>query len=554
MDFSIERPWALYGLLAVIPAILYMFFVYRKTEGEIADFYGTKTNRAVNMAVIKLRLIWRFVFRITAWVMLVLSIAGISWGTVSTPVQKNGHAVSMVFDISYSMTAKDAPSGLTRLEASGEYAKMLLSKIDGAFVSAVIAKGDGVIAVPLTEDRSALVNLLEMLSPTMMTSAGTSLGGGIEAALRSFPRNMSQSPVIWLFTDGDETDGTLLSSINNALRNGISVIVIGFGKERDTEIIAGDGETPVKTALRADRLREIVDSANKKNSVGQGLKFLKNVYAAYVDATEVGSAVTVLSSIRQSKDWTTSRNVLLNEGESFTMSYEIKLVDRHMLFLVLAIIFFALSFFASEFSPKAMKETLAVTLIALSFTSCSTAVKDSRKILEGTWNWHQKKYNKSVALFMQTLTDAELNGDELTKQYALYGLSVTYFMQNEKDASIERMKEITSNAPESIQFAVCYNSGLLAQRDGNYERAVELFKMALEINPSDINAKINLELSQHQDAQGVREAETEMTPASETQMENQSMEKTVFNRMRENEQKQWKSYESQQKNNPVLDY
>lgn len=49
--------------------------------------------------------------------MLILAFAGFSWGTYLEPVQKSGTAVSLVFDISYSMNAEDAPGGMTRLEA-----------------------------------------------------------------------------------------------------------------------------------------------------------------------------------------------------------------------------------------------------------------------------------------------------------------------------------------------------------------------------------------------------------------------------------------------------
>ena len=549
MNFSIERPWALWGLIFVIPAALFLVRFYYKTGNALVELYKRRNplNPAKQINRVKFRYILRCILRLAAWVSAVLAFAGISWGTVSMPVQRHGSAVSFVFDISYSMTARDAPSGLTRLEAAGEYARMLMTHLPDSEISTVIAKGDGVIAIPLTEDYEAVYSFISMLSPDLMTSPGTSLGKGIEAALRSFPRTMSQAAVIWLFTDGDETDTALLPALNTALRAGISVVIIGFGSERGTEITAGDGHTVVKTSLRSDKIRDAVDAANKKNQGTKGIKFFKGAYARYVDATEVGSAINVLSSVKSVQE----------SDSNFVISYEMQTVKRHSLFIGIAIFLFILSFIISEFSPAHMKEVLGFSLVvagALSFTSCSASFSDSKKILEATWNWHQKKYNEAVSDFMQVLDSATEAGDQNTVQYALYGLSATYLMQNEKDASLSRMMEISDDASDSIKFNVYYNSGIIAQRDGNYTAAVECFKNALLINPSDVNAKINLELSTHNEVQRAREGEQEMISASESPADFASAEQTVFNRIRENDENHWKGTKTEQRGSSVLDY
>ncbi len=541
MNFSIERPWALYGLLLLIPAIIYTAVVNKKVFASL--FTTRETNSHDEIKLIKTRIRLRIAFRSAAWCMLIFAFSGISWGTVATPVQRNGKAVSMVFDISYSMTARDCPNYLTRLEAASMYASDLLDYTEGIPVSAVLAKGSGITAVPLTEDTESLRGLLSLLSPKMMSSAGSNLGEGILTALKSFPRTMSNSPVIWLFTDGEENGGALLSALNTALRQGVSVVIIGFGGERETEIVAGDEKTTVKTALRSEKIRQAVNSANKKNFGGQGFKFFKGAYAKFIDATEIGSAYSVLSSIR--KDSGT---------DEVTMSYEVQAVNRHHFFMILALLFFILSFIVSQFSPRGFREFIAVSFVALSFTSCSSSFSESKKILEGVWNWHQKDYNQAIADFSQSLAGAKENNDELIKQYALYGLSVTYLMQNENAAAIEKINELSSEAPDKIRFACFYNSGIIAQRSGDYKKASELFKNALLVNPSNVNAKINLELSRNQQAQRAKETERPLSKADEKAGKVSDLEKSIFNRIRENDQKQWKNIQTQQKDNSTLDY
>ena len=541
MNLSIERPWALYGLLLLIPALLYNAFAYKKTFEALLK--NEKKRNSDKFKGMKRRVVSRLFLRMAVWCMMVFAYAGISWDTVSTPVQKNGNAVALVFDISYSMTARDCPNNLTRLQAASAFASELLDNAQGLPFSAILAKGSGVIAVPMTEDTETLRSLLKNLSPKMMSSAGSSLGEGINAALKSFPSAISKAPVIWLFTDGDETDNGLLPAISAALRRGVRVAIIGFGDEREAEIYAGDGKTMVKTALRSEKLKEIVREANKKNLGGLGFRFIKGASASFVDATEIGSAIKVLSTASESDD-----------GGATTLAYEIQPVDRHLFFLGLGLLLFAISFFTSEFSLRGAKEALAISMIALCFGSCSQEFNESKKILDAVWNWNQKKYTEAVACFTQSLESAEQNDHELIKQYALYGLSATYLMQNENNAATEKINALSGSAPDKIRFASFYNSGIIAQRQGDYQKAVEFFKSALMVDSTSISAKVNLELSRNQQTQRARESERQMTGASEISEEESDLQKSVFNRIREKDQQQWKNIQKEQTNSNVLDY
>ncbi|MCR5386311.1 MAG: VWA domain-containing protein [Treponema sp.] len=565
MGISFARPQFLWLLIAEIFLFAYLFINTKKIL-KIARSFINRKNKDLAVytpSQIYLRLFFKGIFRCLAWMSLVFALAGISWGSVSTPVQKNGKSCAFVFDISYSMTANDAPDSLTRLKASAEYVKMLMEYMDGISVSCILAKGDGAIAIPQTEDFASVYSLLDSLSPSMMSAPGSSLGKGIEAALRSFPSSSSKSPVILLFTDGDETDSALTPAINKAIRQGVCVVIIGFGSERETEITAGDGVTPVKTALRSEKLKAVCRDVNSKNQSGKSFSFIKTAHAKFVDASEVGSAVKVIYELRnipQDKKQLTTEDILngfSGDEESVTVSYEMQSVDRHEFFIILAIILFIISIIVSEFSLKNLKymaNAAVIVCLPLMFTSCGTNFKDAKKILESTWNWYQKDYNKAISGYTETIDSADANNDEVTKQYALYGLSVTYLMQNEKNASMERLEQISPDAPVKIKFASYYNAGIIAQREGDHEKAIELFKSALLVSPDNINAKINLELSQTQESQKAKEGEQEMTPSSEDKENVSDIEKAIFNRMRENDQNQWKNHEAPEKNSSVIDY
>ena len=80
-----------------------------------------------------------------------------------TENNKDYHYYAMVFDISNSMLAKDCPGNTSRLDAASLYAKKLLSKMEGTPVAVILAKGDGVAAIPLTDDTSMVESLLEVM-------------------------------------------------------------------------------------------------------------------------------------------------------------------------------------------------------------------------------------------------------------------------------------------------------------------------------------------------------------------------------------------------------
>mgnify|MGYP003289470781 CR=1 FL=1 len=568
MQISFEHPEYLWLLFFALAAAVIIVFKSAKMKKLAVSFVNKNTDKLgfLSAQTIYIRMIVKGILRILAWCSLVLALAGISWGSISTPVQKNGKSCAFVFDISYSMMATDAPNSLTRLEASADYASMLMNYMNGISISCILAKGDGVIAIPQTEDFSIIHSLLEILSPEMMSSKGSSLGKGIETALKSFPSSSSKAPVIFLFTDGDETDPGLQSAVNKAVRSGVQVCIIGFGSVQESEITAGDGVTVVRTALRDEKLRRICDEINKKNQAGSDFSFIQTANAKFVDASELGSAVKVMSTLRNAgPDKKLSVDEILTtkaeEEDLVTVSYEMQTVNRHHTFLVIAIILFILSFIVSEISVNRFRflnnismMTVILSLSAFSFNSCSAGFKDSKRILESTWNWYQKDYNKAISGFTEVIENAERNNDELTKQYALYGLSVTYLMQNEKNASFEKLEQISPDAPVQIRFASYYNAGIIAQREGDYDKAVNYFKMALLVSPDDVNAKINLELSQAQESQKAKEGQQELTPTADNNDTESDVENTIFKRIRENDQNQWKNYENQDQNDSVIDY
>ncbi|MCQ2576371.1 MAG: VWA domain-containing protein [Treponema sp.] len=534
-NFICERPYALFLLLLLIPVFLYLFIKLRGYDFD--QKYDKKSNH--RMFSFKKMIVIRTVFRSLAWCMLVLAFSKIYWGTYLAPVQKTGTAVSFVFDISNSMKAPDGPDYKTRLESAGVYARLLLKNMNqNSSVSVVLAKGDGVLAIPLTEDYAQIESLLDSLSPDMMTAPGSSLGKGLLKAKESFPENYASAGRIWLFTDGEETDNHLKTALSECIKAGLPVSIVGFGTERGTSVFAGDNKTLVTTTLKSEKIKATIEDAQKN------MGFYKNqTPVIYVDSVEKGSAYKLLSQ--------------LTEASNQIITYEAKPVPRYKMFLLIAILCFAFSFIFTEFDfnrfrSKAGKHSLGlIVVISALFTGCSSHTMDT---LKGTLSFHQQNYSHSVSCYLKVVNEAGEEENQRLLDYALYNLGTAYSKMGEEAAAMERYGQISENAPETIKYSAFYNAGVIAHKNGDYELAYDYFKKALEVDSTSIESKINMELSLQQAQVDVKHAQSEMTPAAEENNSLPEMEKAIFERIRENDQKQWKNSEAPQGQNLAEDY
>ena len=538
MNITCERPYAFFALLLIIPVFIILNIKNRKTNYSLGNSFDvTRKNSPIKRLANFRRMVFvRSVFIALAWCMLVLAYAKIYWGTYLMPVQKSGTAVSFVFDISNSMLAKDGPDNSTRLEGASVYADKLLSKMDGISASVVLAKGDGVLAIPLTEDKAMIQGLLEMLSPSLMTVPGSSIGKGIIKAKESFPKSFGAAERIWVFTDGEETDGYLKNALIDCAKSGIPVSIIGFGKQTEQEVYAGDGVTLVKSALRTDRIQKTIDEVQKN------LSYYKNqAPVVFIDSMEKGSAIQLLNQLKTM--------------DSQLVTYEAKPVPRYKLFLLLAVLFFSFSYIFTEmdFSKlfKESKSSLGMIVLLILLSGCSSKTSE---VLKGTYSFKQKQYRHSVSCFLQAAEKASKEQNKEILDYIIYDLGTAYSLLEEKDAAMEKFLMIDEDAPKNVRYSTYYNAGVIAHKDGNYDEALDYFRKALEIDSSRIEAKINMELSIQLAEENVQHNESKTIPASESNTTIPEMEKSVFERIKENDKKQWKNSESNQTQNLAEDY
>jgi len=306
MKGILSHPAALFAALAAIPALLAFAISFRRLKAAYFHLIGQPV-REVSRAIVA-----RACFFAVAWAFLCVALAGPRWGSSLVPERQQGTSVMFVMDVSRSMTVADVPPD--RLTFASRYAALLVERLDNAACGVVLVKGSSALAVPLTQDHRSVTAALDSLSPSMLSSPGSSIGAGIKTALDAFPGSSSASRTIVLFTDGDETAGSLTEAARAVRNSGARLVLVGVGTAQGAElnVFPGSEEPRMQlTRLREDSLKKAAISAGKGS--------------LYVNGLEPGSALRVLAATQPT------------DGAHRRLVYSQKPVERYALFLALAI-------------------------------------------------------------------------------------------------------------------------------------------------------------------------------------------------------------------------
>lgn len=309
-----ERPQWLFTLFALIPS--YGFYRYRlsKLGAGLARLSGRDSDRFIKP------LRRRALYFAAAWVCLAAALAGPRLGTRPVPVRQEGSSVMIVVDVSRSMTVSDILPD--RLSFAARYASLLADRLGPVSCGITLTKGSGALAVPITRDRQAISDLLDSLSPSLLSSPGSSLAAGVRTAIQSFPDSDASARKILLLTDGDETAGSLEDAALEAGRAGITLVIAGIGTAGGAALDVDPDPAPDRvdfrtTVLREDSLRAAAEAAGGKS--------------AYINASDAGSALRVL-------------DLLGSSGSSGPeLRYTDEPVDRYPEFVFASLLFFAVA-------------------------------------------------------------------------------------------------------------------------------------------------------------------------------------------------------------------
>lgn len=174
-----------------------------------------------------------------------------SWRTTST----EGTDIMIAIDVSSSMLARDFKPN--RLEAAKSKAYEFISNRDGDNIGIVIFAGESLTGVPMTVDRSILLNYINSITMDILPD-GTAIGDGIATSLNRLKDGKAKSRSIILLTDGSNNTGVVapLTAAEVAKDLETRVYAIGIGTN-------GMAESPVMSpfGIRYEPQKVVIDEA-----------------------------------------------------------------------------------------------------------------------------------------------------------------------------------------------------------------------------------------------------------------------------------------------------
>lgn len=283
-------------LILLVAAAIWVAVLWRHTANDLRRRRETFASVAMLSRIASHKPTRRPVIK---WAAVITGFALIGFGMLrpqgvlyEEAVMGEGLDLVIALDISKSMNANDI-EGNSRLDVAKAILTRMVNGLREDRVGLVVFAGETMVQSPLSYDKNAFLTFLERVNPNLLAKQGTNLAGAVQTALDRFDMTASQSRVILLISDGEDSDKARLeSAIKEAARKKIQVFTVGIGSNKGGYIPEGQtmfGEIvykrhkgqPVITKLNEGNLQEIA----------------RRTEASYFRASDISSAKEVIAGL-----------------------------------------------------------------------------------------------------------------------------------------------------------------------------------------------------------------------------------------------------------------
>lgn len=274
----LKYPWLLLLFLIYIPLIY--FYVSRIRKGDAC--LKVSTTAAFSHASLPWR-VWmmhvNFLFKLAAIGCLIVALCRPQIHDSKTNSEIIGTDIVVALDISASMETPDLVPN--RFDAARKIASNFVEKRDHDNIGLVAFAGEALTFMPLTTDRTAVMNSISHL---MMGSLGdgTAIGDGLVSAINRVLGGTAVSKSVILLTDGSNNAGEIdpLTAAQIARQKGVRVYTIGIGRNdvMNLSSMYGNINTAVPVEIDEESLTAIADITGGKFFRATDNQALENVF------------------------------------------------------------------------------------------------------------------------------------------------------------------------------------------------------------------------------------------------------------------------------------
>ncbi|HIF9086693.1 TPA: vWA domain-containing protein, partial [Photobacterium damselae] len=479
-DFTFIHPmW----LIAIVPLLLLLPWLKSKSQSSslIAPHIAVKLGLSQPQ-----HKTWPLYLLGLAWILAVIALAGPSWEKTKLPAYSLSGARVLVMDMSKSMYATDiAPNRLT--QARFKALDMLPGWKEGS-TGLVTYAGDGYTISPLTDDSSTLANLIPSLSPKIMPIPGSNAASGIRQAIDLLKQAGDTNGDIILITDG-MTEKESQESLAELKNTHYRVSILAVGTEQGAPIEMPDGRLLTQNGQTVIAKVDPNTLSAITSKTGGLLQF------SQADNQGVNNIVKFTAKPRNQ----------LEQGKQKELEERL----NNGFWLLLPLILLALLGFRRGIVLAAL-----MVFMPLDYAHASPWKNQDQ---QGYDNYQQGQYTDAVKDF----------SSPAWKGIAQY--KAGQFHQAIK--TLEPLKDTTSR----------YNLGNAYAQSGQYEKAINTYEEVLKQEPTNTDAKKNLEV--------VKKAlENQQNKQDQSKKQDKQQSQNQQNHSQKNQQKQDSNEQKENKN------
>ena len=245
--FRFAQPDMLY-LLLLVPVLTAIWIAGNRRRRLARERFGDPDLvRRLSPDYSPARMTAKFIIRVMAFVMAVLTVARPQFGSRLEEVKREGVEVIIALDVSNSMLAADiTPS---RLERAKQAISQLVDQLREDRIGLILFAGDAYTQIPITNDYLSAKMFLSTAGPDAVSKQGTAIGSAIALGMRSFTPESDKSRALIIITDGENHEDDAVGQAREAAEKGIVVHTIGIGSP-------GGSPVPVQVGGRTDYLKD----------------------------------------------------------------------------------------------------------------------------------------------------------------------------------------------------------------------------------------------------------------------------------------------------------
>ena len=203
-DITFHNPEYLWFLILPISHVLWKILLKREEHSSIkhsnVSLFSSKKNIKIHLSFLP------YLLKIISLIFIVISVARPQTTNSWEESKTEGIDIIIAMDISGSMLAQDLKPN--RLESSKEIAIDFIKQRINDRIGLVVFSGESFTQCPLTTDHNSLMNLFNDIEYGMIED-GTAIGDGLGNSINRLIDSESESKIVILLTDGENTKGKI---------------------------------------------------------------------------------------------------------------------------------------------------------------------------------------------------------------------------------------------------------------------------------------------------------------------------------------------------------